>query len=356
MDWDTRILKHFLISAILNIYLAHGQIYQNLGLLNVDRSPVTISGFSSGGNMAQQMQVAFSSCFKGSAAFAAVPYHCGINGYRSYRFKCNLGFRTVNNFVKEARQFELEGKIDPLSNLKHQYHYHYIPKQDTLVLGHERIRANTGEFFRRVGMNPVNIHLFYKNSDHWMPTKNKGLPFCDDPIRFKVDVALLGRNTTGASFCNYDGAYEALSFLFQSQLIVPRRNGISRLQPLVAFSQTQFLNSADAKFLDPIGYLYIPTNCTNGRKRCKFHVALHGCRGSRSAMGDGFVTQSGYLEVAETNDIVILFPQSIPFDGNPDGCWDAFEATGPEFATKLGKQMRALMAMIQTVTGIQGCR
>jgi hypothetical protein len=34
------------------------------------------------------------------------------------------------------------------------------------------------------------------------------------------------------------------------------------------------------------------------------------------------VSKSGYLEVAEANNIVVLFPQAIKTLDNPNGCWD----------------------------------
>ncbi|CAG7724614.1 unnamed protein product [Allacma fusca] len=301
--------------------------------------------------MAQQMQVAYSSCFNGSAAFASVPYHCGVDNYINYRFVCNLGFRGVNDFVRDAQKFQSEGKIDSLSNLRNQRHYHYVPQYDTLVAWNIRTRSNTGEFFKAVGMNSRNIEIVIGNkSDHWMPTDNINLPSCTNSI-----VRKIGTNTTAVSFCQYKGALEGLRFLYKDQSSLSSPDATTILQPLREFSQSKFLAEADAKFLDSIGYLYIPTNCVNGEKRCKFHVAMHGCRGSRSAVGSAFVKESGYLEVAEKNDIVMIFPQSIPFEGNPDGCWDCFDASGPDAATKTGKQMRALMSMIKTVTEIQGC-
>ena len=37
------------------------------------------------------------------------------------------------------------------------------------------------------------------------------------------------------------------------------------------------------------------------------------------------------MQVAELNNIVMLFPQSIPFPGNDPGCWDVFAATGDNY-------------------------
>jgi hypothetical protein len=69
-------------------------------------------------------------------------------------------------------------------------------------------------------------------------------------------------------------------------------------------------------------------------------------------VGDVFVTEAGFLEVAELNNIIILFPQvrpSLLFPTNPMGCWDWWGYTTKEFATKLGPQMSGVKKMIDTV-------
>ena len=46
-------------------------------------------------------------------------------------------------------------------------------------------------------------------------------------------------------------------------------------------------------------------------------------------MGTTFVTKTGYLEVAEENNIMMLFPQAIKeLLVNPNGCWDWWGYTG----------------------------
>jgi hypothetical protein len=69
-------------------------------------------------------------------------------------------------------------------------------------------------------------------------------------------------------------------------------------------------------------------------------------------VGDIFVTKAGYLEVAELNNLIILFPQVVPSvisPINPIGCWDWWGYTTKEFATQLGPQMYSVKKMIDTV-------
>ncbi len=55
------------------------------------------------------------------------------------------------------------------------------------------------------------------------------------------------------------------------------------------------------------------------------------------------------MEVAELNNLIILFPQVVPSvisPINPMGCWDWWGYTTKEFATKLSPQMLSVKKMI----------
>ena len=54
---------------------------------------------------------------------------------------------------------------------------------------------------------------------------------------------------------------------------------------------------------------------------------------SRKYIGDTYVRHGGYNEVADLNDIIILYPQAIKslLHGNPNGCWDWWGYTGLTF-------------------------
>jgi predicted peptidase len=73
---------------------------------------------------------------------------------------------------------------------------------------------------------------------------------------------------------------------------------------LKEIDQTEFKTS---ELLDDTGYLFVPNTCEK-KKDCNLHVVLHGCSQGREVIGTDFVTNSGYLEWAASNDIVLLFP------------------------------------------------
>jgi len=65
-----------------------------------------------------------------------------------------------------------------------------------------------------------------------------------------------------------------------------------------------------------------------------------------------FATKAGYLEVAELNNIIVIFPQilrSSIFPTNPMGCWDWWGYSSIYYATRGGPQMSGVKKMIDTV-------
>ena len=68
---------------------------------------------------------------------------------------------------------------------------------------------------------------------------------------------------------------------------------------------------------------------------CGLHIALHGCDMNSEIIADAFVTDSGYNEVAELNNIVIIYPQTTRTLTNPVGCWDIWGYTGDNFGNDL---------------------
>jgi poly(3-hydroxybutyrate) depolymerase len=70
-------------------------------------------------------------------------------------------------------------------------------------------------------------------------------------------------------------------------------------------------------------------------------------------MQNNFAMNAGYNEWAETNKIIVLYPQSAKLNpDNPYACWDWFGFTGNDFATKTGRQMVSLKKMIERMAKI----
>jgi hypothetical protein len=72
-------------------------------------------------------------------------------------------------------------------------------------------------------------------------------------------------------------------------------------------------------------------------------------------LGDVFAKKTGYLEVAELNNIIVLFPQINATRTDPEnseGCWDWWGYSSPNYANKLGPEMVGVKKMIDSLKAI----
>ena len=128
---------------------------------------------------------------------------------------------------------------------------------------------------------------------------------------------------------------------------------------LLAFDQREFTRPASpaSYSLAETGYVYLPAPCA-AREPCRVHVALHGCKQNYDAIGDRYIRHAGYNEWADTNHLIILYPQTIAGDPltnfgtpfNPYGCWDWWGYTDFNYAVKAGPQITAIKAMLDRLT------
>jgi poly(3-hydroxybutyrate) depolymerase len=173
-----------------------------------------------------------------------------------------------------------------------------------------------------------------------MITMNAGSPCESSEPPFIVD-------------CDYDAAGALLTHLL-GPLKPPAAQASGRL---LTFDQNAFAGgSAHALSLADTGYAYVPAACAG--ERCSVHVAFHGCRQGAEAVGERYVREAGYNRWADSNRLIVLYPQAIARFGpgysgkrwsyayNPRGCWDWWGYTGAQYATKEGPQIRAVMAMV----------
>lgn len=295
--------------------------------VKIDPSRVTVSGLSSGGYMAVQLEVAYSSVFSGAAVFAGGIYGCAEGDVVTAQDRCMATPQGLNDkhFVAMAMSAERHGGIDPLSGLSSHRIYVYAGTQDTVVLPRE------SEVLVSFYKNFVSgDQIVFKNdlaSEHGQPTANYG-------------VSCQGGGSPWILKCGYDGAGSALQQLY-GDLNPPVHADATHFH---SFSQARF-GAADALMGD-VGYIYIPSSCLNSRTPCALNVSLHGCRQTPEELGDAYRMHAGYNEWAESNGIIVLYPSAAISWMNPKGCWDWWGYTGPEYLTKSGAQMRAIRAMI----------
>lgn len=105
--------------------------------------------------------------------------------------------------------------------------------------------------------------------------------------------------------------------------------------------------------LENKGYAYIPKECEN--KECPVHMVYHGCGQSLSQINTTFIEFAGYNQVAEANDVIIVYPQAKPYKDenvNTNGCFDYYGYTNDHgieeiYVSKDAPQMKATYGILE---------
>jgi poly(3-hydroxybutyrate) depolymerase len=317
----------------------------NLGSYNVDTSKTTVSGLSSGGFMANQLGIAYSGTFKGVGVFAAGPYMCaGHNNYTACMYNASISATQLATMQNSLNNWSTSGAIDNKANIAGQQVYLFIGTSDTTV-GQNPVTALKTQYTNN-GVPAGNLqHVVRTGASHTFPT----------------DFDSTGNNSCGSaaspyiSNCGYDGAKAVLQQFYGT---LNARNNAPAAGNYIEFNQGEFTGNPG---MAATGWAYVPANCASG-SQCKVHVALHGCQQSTDKIGDKFVKNTGYSRWADTNSIIVLFPQTRVDNvsrptaasgtlANPNACWDWIGWYGSNFAQKAGTQVAAIKAMVDRVSG-----
>jgi poly(3-hydroxybutyrate) depolymerase len=302
----------------------------DLPALGADPKQVSVSGLSSGAFMAVQLQVANSSRFVGAGVIAGGPYYCAANNlYFVGICRGLVPFFTPNPalMARFAQDFARAGSIDALHHLRTRRIYLYSGTEDSVV--RPPVVAAAAQFFRLVGVPAGRLqHVATLPSGHAV-------------------IAPLAGNACAANqtpFINRCGDYDQAGALLQHVYGPLRPPSVAAGGQTLAFDQRAFA-AADTG-LSATGHLYVPAACSG--RRCRLHVALHGCLQSVESVGMSFIDEAGYKRWADSNRLLVLYPQvdksTVP--SNEHGCWDWWGYTGGDYAKKAAPQMRAIMAMV----------
>ncbi|MGN6529724.1 MAG: extracellular catalytic domain type 2 short-chain-length polyhydroxyalkanoate depolymerase [Burkholderiaceae bacterium] len=329
-------------SVAAAVFAAHAA--SPLPALNVDKTQVSVSGLSSGGFMANQLGYAYASTFMGVGVFAGGPYNCAAhNNYTACMYNATISTSQLSAMQSDLGNWSGTSN-DALSNVARQKIFLWVGSADTTVGPNPMAAVKTQ--YTNNGVPAANLS--------WNELSGAG-------HTFPTDFAGSGDNACGStsspyvSNCGYDGA-GAMFRQFYGTL--NPRNDSPASGNYRQFDQTPY--TAGNPGMASTGWIYVPAACASGAS-CRLHVALHGCLQSYSQIGADFVQNTGYTRWADTNDIIVLFPQtqvdntshpttdsgSLP---NPNACWDWTGWYGSNFAQKAGTQMKAIKAMVDAVS------
>ena len=308
----------------------------NLPALNIDKTQTTISGLSAGGYMAVQLHVAYSATFaKGAGIFAAGPYNCAEGSIVNATGRCMASPAGIptSTLVNTTNNWASQGLIDPVANLQNSKVYLFSGTLDSVVKqgAMDALRTYYGSF-----VSAANI-LYKKDmaAEHAMITDDygstcftKGAPFIND--------------------CNFDLAGAMLQHLYGP--LSPRNNGTLPAGNFVEFKQTEFITNHG---MGTTGWAYVPEACKAGSSTaCKLHVVLHGCKQNLADVQQQYVRNTGYNRWADTNNMVMLYPQT--GTGATNSCFDWWGYDNANYAKKSGPQMAAIKAMVDRISSGTG--
>lgn len=296
--------------------------------LQIDPAEVSVSGLSSGGFMAVQMHVAYSATFKrGAGIVAGGPYDCAEGSIVNATGRCMTHASTipVSSLVSTTNSWAASGLIDPVANLNTSKVYLYSGTSDNTVK--QAVMNDLKTYYQ--SFVPA-AGIAYKNtiaSGHAMITDDYGSS-C---------------GTTASPYindCDFDLAGEILKQLHGT--LNPRNNG-TLSGSFTEFDQTAFITGHG---MATTGWVYVPQSCSTGTV-CRLHVVFHGCQQNTALVGQQYVRNTGYNRWADTNGIVVLYPQTSTQATN--SCWDWWGYDNANYAKKSGPQMAAVRAMMTTL-------
>ena len=357
--------------------------------------PITVSGISSGADVAPMFHVAFSDRVKGSGAFAGQAFGCAVmafdldnqttcgeqpsnaqgpgcvglpatGGHGSPCVGCRPGVTVAYDHCKKENAGELiqlsrlrawaeaaaaAGSIASLAHLRDARVFTYRGTKDTVYLPGS-VNA-TGEFFWPYLADARRQAVFEASvpSQHCQPSVDPNVP-ADSCGNYTVG---------GVQNCGYDGAGHMLQTFYDGALTPPPPGGSTDPSRLFNFSQDLYGN-ASAQFagMATTGFIYVPARCAAGP--CRLHMAMHGCGQSYTSAGQGlkYVLFGGYGPWADANGLVILFPQGGGFaergwtGAAPQimaGCQDGYGQTSVGYATREGLYLSTLAKFVAAVAG-----
>ncbi|MFD2191476.1 prolyl oligopeptidase family serine peptidase [Pistricoccus aurantiacus] len=319
----------------------------SLESLHIDPDRISVMGVSSGGYMATQLAVAYPEVFSGLGVFAAGPWGCSQGELSRALRQCMAIGRGLPSLaeldarLEDYRRRDLLGEANALAEQR----VYLWQGEDDEVVQPQLGAALARQYSRWLTDSDSQLKLeLAEGANHGWPVARERI---DDP------ALLVNCRAGGAPYlldCDSDGAGRALDWLY-GDLAPPSGESQGNLR---TFDQEPFDDGLAER-----GYLYVPESCAQG-KECGLVMALHGCRMSSEQIGEQFVRNSGLDAWADTNRLVVIYPQATPSLPNPLGCWDwwGYEESmwqpSPLHDSRDGEQLGALMRMIRQLAGLSG--
>jgi hypothetical protein len=323
-----RALRHAAVQAAalpLALFATFAAGATPLPQLVLDPAQTTVSGLSSGAYMAVQVHVAYSATFaKGAGIVAGGPFYCAQGSIVTATGPCmtHSGTTNVPTLVSTTKSWATGGTIDAVSNLANSKVYLYSGTNDQTVV--QAVMNDLQTYYASFVPSANVVYNKTVASGHAMITDDYGST-C---------------SSTQSPYINNCGVDLAGAMLQQLYGPLNARNNGALGGTFTEFDQTAFVSGHG---MAATGWVYVPADCASGAT-CRLHVVFHGCHQNTADVGQQYVKNTGYNRWADTNHLVVLYPQTS--DAATNSCWDWWGYDSANYAKKSGPQMAAVKAMV----------
>jgi hypothetical protein len=295
--------------------------------------------------MAGQFHQAFSTSIIGAGIVAGGPWGCASNGSGDTLLLGGLdgatralaGCMQVTGgspdgiaLATAAATLAKRDRIDPITGLAGDRVYLFHGESNSVVA--TTVAAAAAAFYRTAGIRAEHLQTVYL-----LPAGKAG----HAPVVEQDGSACDANASPFIADCDYDQASEILRWIYPD--LVGPEPAMSRQ---IVSDQTEFLPGAVGWGLAREGVAYVPAVCA-AMPGCRVHIVFHGCLQSRTTegMGDLFIERTGYLRYADSNRIVLLFPQTNA-NTAPNSCWDWWGYAASDYVSRRAPQLAAVGAML----------
>ena len=364
-----RTAKAFASAALVFAMAASAQAADKLGSFPVDPAQVSVAGISSGAFMANQLHIAHSADIMGAAMIAGGLYGCAVQDVEldgvlalaaqavGACMKVPFMLDDTATYRGRIEKLASRGWIDSPSNVSRARIYFFTGSSDQVVNSETVEKAKA--LYDALGVPAGNIVF----EDRSGPAAKAGHSWVSNDFGGACDA----NASPFIDDCGYDQAGAELKAIYGEDLKPPAAAATGRI---VAFDQKEFVpgRATAANGLLDTGYLYVPKACEPGAAQpCRLQVVLHGCKQSAEELRDVFYTKIGVNEWADSNNLLVLYPQAhattpaeLPPNlwadaliyANPEGCWNWWGYSDDrQYLTKKGVQVLAIWKMVQRLEG-----
>jgi hypothetical protein len=245
----------------------------------------------------------------------------------------------VAELVSEVQTNSDLNLIDPASNIANHTVYLFGGLADTIV--QHQCMIDVQSMYQQLGVTKMVSYFNYSAEHAWITN------FYGNSCGY-----------SGSPYINNCGLDFAGNFLSAALTDLGVKWNSTRghfdKNNIVEFSQAQYGASSLLNSLAGHGYLYVPQQCASKQVQCHLHISFHGCTmEANSWEGLTFVAYSGLNQWAESNNVVVYYPQAASnvLADNPNACFDWWGYAGSDYAQKGGAQISIFRKIIQAIGG-----